>query len=119
MIAFFNFLPSSLQTSPPPLFWPPRSLRSSQARDWIQVTVRTNLLSGRGLNMGPSTRDTANPTASQQELLCKCLLKKENVEFPGGLLVRTWWFHHYSPDSIPALGTETLQQAAARQDQKQ
>lgn len=35
------------------------------------------------------------------------------LEFPSGLVVRTWHFHHQGPGSIPGLGTEILHQATA------
>ena len=34
-------------------------------------------------------------------------------EFSGGLAVRIWYFHHYSPGSIPGLGAEIPYQANA------
>lgn len=39
-------------------------------------------------------------------------------QFPGGLVVRTWHFHHCSLGSIPGLGTEILYQVATCCDQK-
>ena len=37
--------------------------------------------------------------------------KNVTREFPGGLAVRTQWFHHCGTDSIPALRTKTPHQA--------
>ena len=34
-------------------------------------------------------------------------------EFPGGLMVRIWCFHHGGPDSTPDLGPEIPHQATA------
>ena len=34
-------------------------------------------------------------------------------EFPAGLVVRIWCFHHCGPGSIPGLGTEIPDQATA------
>lgn len=39
-------------------------------------------------------------------------------EFPGALVVRIQCLHHYSPVSIPGLGTEIQYQAAALGSQK-
>lgn len=42
-----------------------------------------------------------------------CLVRIEKVEFPGGLVIRSWHFHHCSPVSIPVLGIEILHHVAA------
>ena len=39
-------------------------------------------------------------------------------EFPGGLVVKTWYFHNCSSGSILGVGTEIPYQAAASYDQK-
>lgn len=63
------------------LFWLPRNIRSSQAKDQIRAAVATYTAAAAthcaGLGMEPTSwrwRDAADPIASQQELPCYCLL---------------------------------------------
>ena len=40
------------------------------------------------------------------------------MEFPGGPVVRTWWFHCHGPGSIPSRGTKLSQAVQHSQKEK-
>ena len=44
--------------------------------------------------------------------------KRRTREFPGGLIVRAWYFDNCGPGSIPGLGANIPHQAAAHYSNK-
>ena len=61
----------------------------------------------------PAAAAPIPPLAWELSYAAGVALKKRNSwvqEFPGGLGVRTWCFHHCSLGSIPGLGTENPHQ---------